>query len=110
MIKVSLSCDCDGLFCSLEASGHAGYDVKGKDIVCAGASSLLQSALLSIEKHIGKKNIICENDFLKWEIPFKASFENRQTAHIIIDTIFLGLKEISRYYPKLLKVSIKNKT
>lgn len=33
----------DGLTCRLEAAGHAGYAPAGQDIVCAGASTLMQS-------------------------------------------------------------------
>ena len=31
-----------GLSCRLEAAGHAGYAPAGQDIVCAGASTVMQ--------------------------------------------------------------------
>ena len=31
-----------GLSCRLEADGHAGYAPAGQDIVCAGASTVMQ--------------------------------------------------------------------
>ena len=37
----------EGLTLRLEASGHAGYAPAGQDIVCAGASTLMQ-ALVSL--------------------------------------------------------------
>ena len=47
----------DGLSLRLEAAGHAGYASIGKDIVCAGASILMQ-ALVSLLA--GEKNARCE--------------------------------------------------
>ena len=46
MIKVNYT-ELDGPAgptCRLEASGHAGYAPAGQDIVCAGASTLMQTA------------------------------------------------------------------
>ena len=42
----------EGLTLRLEASGHAGYAPAGQDIVCAGASTLMQAlvSLLAGEK------------------------------------------------------------
>ena len=53
MIKVNYT-ELDGPAgptCRLEASGHAGYAPAGQDIVCAGASTLMQTlcALLAGE-------------------------------------------------------------
>ena len=33
---------------SIQISGHAGYDVHGKDIVCASVSAILQTAQLGL--------------------------------------------------------------
>ena len=33
----------EGLSCRLEAAGHAGFAPAGQDIVCAGASTLMQA-------------------------------------------------------------------
>ena len=33
----------EGLSCRLEAAGHAGFAPAGQDIVCAGASTLMQT-------------------------------------------------------------------
>ena len=47
----------DGLSLRLEAAGHAGYAPAGQDIVCAGASTLMQ-ALVSLLA--GEENARCE--------------------------------------------------
>ena len=45
----------EGLTLRLEASGHAGYAPAGQDIVCAGASTLMQTlcALMAARKAPG---------------------------------------------------------
>lgn len=35
---------------SLEVQGHAGYDVKGQDIVCAGISTLVQTLIAHMDE------------------------------------------------------------
>ena len=35
-------------------TGHAGYDVMGKDIVCAAVSALSQTCVISLEILIGQ--------------------------------------------------------
>ena len=47
----------EGLTLRLEASGHAGYAPAGQDIVCAGASTLMQAlvSLLAGEKPEGPR-------------------------------------------------------
>ena len=55
MIKVCYSeLDCpEGLSLRLEAAGHAGYAPAGQDIVCAGASTLMQALVYLLA---GEKN------------------------------------------------------
>ena len=47
----------DGLSLRLEASGHAGYAPAGQDIVCAGASTLMQALVCLLA---GEENARCE--------------------------------------------------
>ncbi len=46
----------DGLTCRLEAAGHAGYAPAGQDIVCAGASTLMQSLVYLLAGEEGVKS------------------------------------------------------
>ena len=61
MIKVNYT-ELDGPAgptCRLEASGHAGYAPAGQDIVCAGASTLMQTlcALMAGEEASGRETV-----------------------------------------------------
>ena len=44
MIKINVNYD-DNYVSKFKVSGHAGYDVSGKDIVCASVSSLVISSI-----------------------------------------------------------------
>lgn len=55
MIAVRLDSDRSGLFCACCASGHAGYNRQGTDIVCAAVSVLLRTAIHSLSAVPGIK-------------------------------------------------------
>ena len=66
MIKVNYT-ELDGPAgptCRLEASGHAGYAPAGQDIVCAGASTLMQTlcALLAGEEELTDPMLLTDMD------------------------------------------------
>ncbi len=52
MIKISVVRQDDDKVIGLSIEGHAGADVYGKDIVCAGISALAQSVILGLAKHL----------------------------------------------------------
>lgn len=47
MVKVNVSAKSGKM--TIEVEGHAGYDAHGRDIVCAGISAILQTAVLGLE-------------------------------------------------------------
>ena len=65
----------------VECSGHTGFANYGEDIVCAGVSCIVQTAVLSIQKLTDVKNNCEINEktgYLKLEI---IDIENNQTLH-----------------------------
>ena len=50
MIQVRIIRSKNGMLRSCEAKGHAGFDKKGFDIVCAAVSSILRTVLALLEK------------------------------------------------------------
>lgn len=72
MITVKFSCNPDGTIRALSVSGHAGYDVHGKDIICASSSTLFQTAAHALETLCGLKGF------------YKIS-EDEENNHSIID-------------------------
>ena len=76
-------------------SGHALYDDYGKDIVCAGASSILTTSVNAILKY--------DKDALKYTIKEDVLVEILKTDKVIdllINNMIDLLKELSNDYPK----------
>lgn len=86
MIKIKL--DDENL--SLTITGHADYAEYGKDIVCAGVSSLVQTLALYAEKHGGRANMSGGNA----EIDCPHTKEAREVFKCISD----GLRGIAMSY------------
>ena len=99
MTEILLVCDENGLFKSLSASGHAGFSTKGKDIVCAGISILLDTAmevLLKTEGIVLEKEIACRGK-LAFHV---ASFESvEERLKCIADFIRQGINSLTKDYP-----------
>ena len=78
-------------------SGHAGYDIEGYDIVCAGISTLVINTINSIEAFTSCA-FTCEANEESGEIDFKFTEEITQDAALLIDSMILGLKGIQDDY------------
>ncbi len=107
MIKVKAKRHPFGGYKSLEISGHANYADYGKDIVCAGVSALAETALL------GLKHVVCIDPMVKKQpgyfvlkLPDNLQEEKQKKAAVILETIFLGLKDISESYPSNVRVEL----
>lgn len=107
MIKVRVKPNPSGGYKSLEISGHAEYAEYGKDIVCAGVSALAETAVLGL-KHVacvkpivGKK----QGNFVI-KLPKDMTAKESAKAAIILETIFLGLEDISKSYPSNITTEI----
>lgn len=62
MITVKISTNNEGAITKIDASGHAGYDVAGKDIVCAAVSTAVQLTILTLQNLIGDHVEVAEDD------------------------------------------------
>ncbi|HHY41862.1 MAG TPA: ribosomal-processing cysteine protease Prp [Thermoanaerobacterales bacterium] len=96
-----------GGYMSLEISGHAKYAEYGKDIVCAGVSALAETAILGL-KHVAcvKPLVIKRQGYLALKLPDNLPQEELKKATIILETIFLGLKDISKSYPSNVRIEL----
>lgn len=94
----------DGELHNLSVNGHAGYAVKGQDIVCAGVSAIVYALIgwlennaectefVSIDEGSGEVVIACEGDDKVATVFYMAAIgiENIQTtypAHVAIDIV-----------------------
>ena len=90
---------------SIQIVGHAGYAEEGKDIVCAGVSTLfftMKNALSMLTSFKGKEY---EPDrglaFLTWD-----DKEMNHDAALIIETFLVGIRLIREAYPDYVKLEI----
>ncbi len=85
---------------SLIIDGHAGYEEKGKDIVCAGVTALTQTLVKSIED--------LAEDKIEYDIaPGRADIKYRnlsEKAKTLVDSFFIGICMIVDEFPDHVKI------
>ena len=96
----------------LKVKGHSNFDIKGKDVVCAAVSVLVETAYLSIFALFKSKNREDDVIYIEKESYFYFVIKNSDEdikKELKGITLFLitGLKEIEKNYNKHLKFDIK---
>lgn len=94
MIEVSVRQD------GIKMSGHANYAVEGKDIVCAGVSTLVQTLIASIEN--------LTKDKIEYDIsPGRADIKYgdlSEKSRALVDSFFIGIRAVADEYPDYVKI------
>jgi uncharacterized protein YsxB (DUF464 family) len=109
MVRINiLKRETDGMICGIEVSGHSGYASQGHDIVCAGVSSLVYTALNSLialsqyeEDEIGLE---MQEGYMRFHVPVNSNEKQLYIASIIFETTKIGMELISDGYPKNIKI------
>lgn len=102
----------EGDLIGFEASGHAGYDVYGRDIVCAAVSGILLTTLGGIDEVVGAHPKVKRNDetgYLHVLLPLQLEEAAKHDACLLIRSAENGLRSISEQYPDFIRVIIKNR-
>lgn len=93
----------------VEANGHSGYNTKGNDVLCAGISAIIQTAVLGILK-IAKIDTVeyetNENGYLILNLPNKLSAEQQTKTDCILETMLLGLKDLKEGYSNYINLEV----
>ena len=76
-------------------SGHARFARRGRDIVCAGVSALVLNTMNSIEKFT-EDDFSCKQEEKSGLIEFIIVSEVCSESALLMDSLFLGLKEIEQ--------------
>lgn len=86
---------------SILVSGHAEYDIEGRDIVCAGVSSIV----------VGGANAICQQDENaalivneKGNVSIEMKDTSSDTIQVILRTMITQLETIEASYKKYVKI------
>lgn len=112
-----------GKLWSFKVSGHALFDVRGRDIVCASVSSLtiaIANQLLIDEDELPELTIpeaidVYTGGGLDYQLPtteessieciaIKDTFANK----LLLDTLIEGLQQIEQQYPDNIKVVVES--
>lgn len=90
--------------------GHAGYAPRGDDIVCAGVSTLVQTAVAALHRFLTRPPLLEKTSQDEGEIcvqlrlPGVLTAEEMSTAQVILETMEIGMLGIARSYGKYLEV------
>ena len=85
---------------SIEMNGHSGYAESGKDIVCAGVSSLVYAAINSFDS-IEEQRISIDDGLLKVNLRGKKVSDHDQ---IVLKVMLNGFSMIAGQYKKNVKI------
>lgn len=102
MINIAVTRNSSHLISSCSIEGHAGFDEHGFDIVCAAVSGISCTAIVGLQqvtKTVGQY----ENESGYCLIRPQAVSDEK--GQIILETMILGLTEISRQYPEFVSLN-----
>jgi hypothetical protein len=102
MIRVSIFREGDGKISEVAVSGHSGLADRGEDIVCAGVSSLVQSAYLGLVKHLHREVAFQQ---ASGDFQMVLAGQPDDLTDAILETMLLGLKEIASISPKGVRIT-----
>ena len=98
----------DNIVC-INCLGHSGYAEKGEDIVCAGISSIVQTAVLGLFS-IAKINVELVKDdnvgYLKASLPKDITEEENHDAQVILQTMLCGLSDLRETYSDYIDLEV----
>lgn len=88
----------------LEAKGHADFDVKGKDLVCAGISTILTGLANAVyDRFEEDSEIVLEEGYVYIRINSNA---NKYVVEDWLDMVQYQLETIQESYPKNLSLNV----
>jgi uncharacterized protein YsxB (DUF464 family) len=89
---------------SFLASGHAGWDEPGQDVVCAAVATILQSAWLGLSEvaHVDVAGSTRGNGRL--ELRWPESAREDAAARAIVETAVRSVERIAHQYPDHVRV------
>ena len=102
MVRIRIFSDQDGKITGYSVTGHSGTAERGRDIVCAGISSLAQAALLGIGEHLHRE---VDYKVTSGELMMRLKGAPDELTEAILRTMLMGLREIEKLSPKAVRIS-----
>ncbi len=89
-----------------ECNGHSGYADEGSDIVCASVTSAIYMAMNGIENVLGINFGYEQSDgYIFCVMPDDLSQTDTKHINILLEAMFLFIKELEAQYPGNISVS-----
>jgi uncharacterized protein YsxB (DUF464 family) len=98
VLKVTFYRDSHDRLSRIFADGHAGWADAGEDIVCAGASAILQSALLGLAEHAGIA-VNAGRDAGRLDLRWPEADRGRDDVRAIVETARLAIEHLALQFP-----------
>ena len=94
MIKCIISKD------TIKISGHANYDIYGKDIVCASVSSIV-TTVVNVIMNLDRESIMYQDD---GDTIILTKLNDNKVVNTILETMVSMLKDLENQYNKNIKI------
>ena len=106
MTNIKLYARKGGDIFGMQVKGHAGFGVRGTDVVCASVSILTINTINSIQKLTSDK---CNEkvNARKATIDFEIDGEVSRESKVLLESLKMGLEAISKDYPGNVKITVE---
>ncbi len=106
MTNIILYAKKDGTIFGLQSKGHAGFGMRGTDVVCASVSILVINTINSIQKLTSDK---CNEkvNSRKATIDFEIDGDVSPQSALLFKSLKLGLEGIAAEYPGNVKITVE---
>lgn len=107
MIRIRVRRDGAGRVTGFTVRGHAGYAEAGRDIVCAGVTAVVFTALLGLRSVARIPHTVRQEDregYIDCRLEVGTPDAER-TAQAILETMVLGLRDIEKDYGDYVRVT-----
>ena len=100
MITVKITRNVKNEIISLSLNGHAGYDVNGKDIVCAAVSAVTNMVLIGLNEKLDIRLGFekSEGGYIKVESPKDIDSEKMISAQVLLESMVTEFLDVESNY------------
>lgn len=106
MVKFTIQTS-EEMIIGYQVTGHAGYEDKGQDIVCAGVSAIAQTAALGLVNHLDDAQWEQKSGKLVCQVGRIQTETQKVAAQAILRSMQLGIEALREAYPDFVKVEYK---
>lgn len=101
MITIDIFRNQSKIISGFSVTGHADTAPHGYDIVCAAVSALTQSAILGLERYLGRE---IELDIKSGMLRLHLLSKPDDSTSAIMETMLLGLSEIAKQHSRSVRI------